>query len=250
MIRVLIVDDQEPIRDGLGLILGGQPGIEVVGLAADGREAVRMAAAGEPPDVVLMDIRMPGMDGIEATRSLLAAHPDGLRVLVLTTFDLDEYVYAALRAGASGFLLKRAPREELIGAVRVIAAGEALLAPSVTRRLLSRFTEQEADHPDADTRLAGLTDRETEVLRLIAAGMSNAEIAVHLVLSEHTVKTHVRNILTKTALRDRVQAAILAYDTGLVQPRAARSGPPGQSSIRGTIRVSTTPSGPVSTRYA
>ncbi len=215
MIRTLIVDDQPLVREGLALILGSQPDIEIVGEASDGHQAVAAAATA---DLVLMDIRMPGMDGLEATRRILAGGPAAPKVLILTTFDLDEYVYAALRAGASGFLLKRSRREDLINAVRVVAAGDALLAPSVTRRLLSRFATQEPAPAARDERLAQLTEREIDVLKLIATGLSNTEIATALFVSEHTVKTHVSNLLSKTGLRDRVQAAILAFHTGLAQP--------------------------------
>ena len=224
-IRVMVVDDQELVAEGLATILDGQPDIEVVARAGDGQQALDRAAAALRLDVVLMDIRMPGLDGIEATRRLLARSPE-VRVIILTTFDLDEYVYAALRAGASGFLLKRATREELIGAVRVVAAGDALLAPSVTRRLLDRFAAAAPDRPVAaagcaESRgaVARLTAREVEVLREVAAGRSNAEIAAAMHLTEHTVKSHISRILGKAGLRDRVQAVILAYDAGLVKPR-------------------------------
>lgn len=220
MIRVMVVDDQDLIRDGIATILGGQPDIQVVAQACDGGDAIRQAAPLLDLQVVLMDIRMPGMDGIEATRRL-CARGDGPRVLILTTFDLDEYVYDALRAGASGFLLKRSTRDELINAVRVIADGDALLAPSVTRRLIDEFARTRVSPVVAEERLAVLTEREREVLQLIASGQSNAEIARTLQLTEHTVKTHVSRILAKTGLRDRVQAVILGYDTGLVLPRSA-----------------------------
>ena len=220
-IRVLIADDQSLVRAGFRMILEAQPDIQVVAEAGDGADAVasvrRLA-----PDVVLMDIRMPRMDGLEATR-LLAGGP--ARVLMLTTFDLDDYVYEALRAGASGFLLKDVPREELVHAVRLVAAGEALLAPSLTRRLIEEFlrlrARPAAPRPEA---LAALTQRERETLELLARGLSNAEIAQELVVSEHTVKTHVGNVLLKLGLRDRVQAVILAYEVGLVQPGQAASG--------------------------
>ncbi|GAA1542244.1 response regulator transcription factor [Kribbella lupini] len=217
MIKVMVVDDQDLVRDGISMILDGQPDIEVAAQAVDGADAIRQAAALLDLRVVLMDVRMPVMDGIEATRRLVQA-PNPPRVLILTTFDLDEYVYDALRAGASGFLLKRSSRDELINAVRVIADGDALLAPPVTRRLLDRFARGRPD-PDESGRLDELTAREREVLRLVAEGNSNAEIAAALHLTEHTVKTHVSRMLTKTGLRDRVQAVILAYDTGLVEPR-------------------------------
>lgn len=217
-IRVLIVDDQAMVRQGFGALLAAQPDIDVVGDAADGADvpdAVRRLS----PDVVLMDVRMPKVDGLEATRRMLRApglhHP---KVVMLTTFDLDDYVYEALRAGASGFLLKDAPAEELARAVRVVAAGDALLAPSVTRTLIADYAKRPArDRPTPD-RLQALTPRETEVLKLIAQGMSNVEIAQRLVLAEQTVKTHVGRILTKLDLRDRAQAVVVAYETRLVHP--------------------------------
>ena len=213
-IRVVVVDDQQIVREGFGALLNTQPDIEVVGTAADGAEAVRVCGE-QNPDVVLMDVRMPVMDGIEATRRLAG----GPRVLMLTTFDLDEYVYDALAAGASGFLLKDTPAETLFDAVRVIAAGEALLAPSVTRRLIGEFARQRPrPRPDA---LRDLTPRETEVLRLIAEGLSNAEIAARLVVSDETVKTHVSRVLMKLGLRDRTQAVVTAYESGLVVPRTS-----------------------------
>ncbi|MGZ0150221.1 response regulator transcription factor [Kribbella sp. WER1] len=210
-IKVMVVDDQDLVRDGIAMILDGQPDIEVVAQAADGADAVRQAAAILDLAVVLMDVRMPVMDGIEATRQLAG----GPRVVILTTFDLDEYVYDALRAGASGFLLKRSSRDELINAVRVIAAGDALLAPPVTRRLIDRFAENHVD-PELVAKLDALTAREREILVLVAKGNSNAEIAAELHLTEHTVKTHVSRMLSKTGTRDRVQAVILAYNAGLV----------------------------------
>ncbi len=216
MIRVLVADDQQLVRSGFRMILGADPGLEVVGEAGDGVEAVAHARALQP-DVVLMDVRMPRVDGIEATRQI-AATDAAPRVLVLTTFDLDEYVFAALRAGASGFLLKDAPEAQLLAAIRVVADGGSLFAPSVTRRLIERFAglgEQQA--PPA---LDGLTARELEVLGLLARGRSNAEIAAELVVSEHTVKTHVARVLGKLGLRDRIQAVILAYESGLVRPGA------------------------------
>ncbi|MDX6281857.1 MAG: hypothetical protein QOH03_2928 [Kribbellaceae bacterium] len=213
-IKVMVVDDQDLVRDGIAMILDGQPDIEVVAQAVDGADAIRQAAAVLDLGVVLMDVRMPVMDGIEATRRL-AAQVNAPRVLILTTFDLDEYVYDALRAGASGFLLKRSSRDELINAVRVIAAGDALLAPPVTRRLIDRFADNSLD-PSVAAHLDVLTAREREVLILVAKGNSNAEIAAGLHLTEHTVKTHVSRMLAKTGLRDRVQAVILAYDAGLV----------------------------------
>jgi DNA-binding NarL/FixJ family response regulator len=212
--RVLIADDQALMRTGFRMILDTQPDIEVVGEAIDGTDAVRHYER-LTPDVVVMDVRMPVMDGIEATRKL-TAHDPPARVLILTTFDLDEYVYEALRAGASGFLLKDRPPEELVAAVRVIAGGEALLAPSVTRRLIEEF----AKRPATATRneLAELTEREREVLVLMARGLSNGEIARSLFVAETTVKTHVGRILSKLRLRDRAQAVVLAYESGLVQP--------------------------------
>jgi DNA-binding NarL/FixJ family response regulator len=217
-IRVLVVDDQPLIRAGFHKMVEARPDLEVVGEAADGAEAVAQARR-LGPDVVLMDIRMPTMDGLEATRQLAGpgvANPT--KVLILTTFDLDEYVYEALRAGASGFLLKDAPPEELAAAIRVIAAGEALLAPSVTRRLIQRFADQPAPKKVDAKSLGRLTDRETEVLRLLARGLSNAQIATELVVSETTVKSHVAHLLMKLGLHDRVQAVVLAYETGFVQP--------------------------------
>jgi DNA-binding NarL/FixJ family response regulator len=206
------------VRAGFRMILEAQPDLEVVGEAADGRQAVE-AARRLRPDVVLMDIRMPLMDGIEATRRLAGPGvTDPVQVLVLTTFDLDEYVFEALRAGASGFLLKDLPREELIRAVRVVAAGEALLAPRVTRRLIEEFARRPASAELRPEALGDLTAREREVLELLARGYSNAEIAAELVISEQTVKTHVGNVLAKLGLRDRIQAVILAYEVGLIQP--------------------------------
>jgi DNA-binding NarL/FixJ family response regulator len=220
-IRVLVVDDQPLIRAGFHKMVEARPDLEVVGEAADGAEAVAQARR-LGPDVVLMDVRMPTMDGLEATRQLAGpgvANPT--KVLILTTFDLDEYVYEALRAGASGFLLKDAPPEELAAAIRVIAAGEALLAPSVTRRLIQRFADQPAPKAVDAKVLERLTDRETEVLRLLARGLSNAQIAAELVVSETTVKSHVAHLLMKLGLHDRVQAVVLAYETGFVQPGSA-----------------------------
>jgi len=217
MIRCLIADDQAMVREGFGALLGAQDGITVVGLAADGAQAVALAREGHP-DVVLMDVRMPVMDGLAATRELLSGGTgSALRVLMLTTFDLDEYVYEALRAGASGFLLKDAPAAELVRAVRVVAAGDALLAPSVTRRLIAGYARRPP--PAGRTPALGqLTPREAEVLGLIARGMSNMEISEHLVIAEQTTKTHVGRILMKLALRDRAQAVVFAYESGLVTP--------------------------------
>ncbi|MFF5205983.1 response regulator [Streptosporangium sp. NPDC000396] len=214
-IRVLIADDQGMVRTGFTVFLGSQPDIEVVGEAADGREAVARVAELRP-DVVLMDVRMPVMDGLAATRAILGG--DGVlpKVLILTTFDLDDYVYEALRAGASGFLLKDASAQQLAEAVRVVAAGEALLAPSVTKRLISEFARVGPRRPRR--RLDDITERETEVLVLVAQGLSNQEIADKLVLSEQTVKTHVGRILAKLNLRDRAQAIVHAYETGLIRP--------------------------------
>ena len=213
-IRVLIADDQALMRAGFRMILDAQPDIEVVGEAIDGTDAIRHHER-LAPDVVVMDVRMPTMDGIEATRRL-TAHDPPARVLILTTFDLDEYVYDALRAGASGFLLKDRPPEELVAAVRVVAEGEALLAPSVTRRLIEEFAKRGPS--PAREELAELTDREREVLVLIARGLSNAEIARALFVAETTVKTHVGRVLAKLRLRDRAQAVVVAYESGLVQP--------------------------------
>jgi DNA-binding NarL/FixJ family response regulator len=219
MISCLIADDQAMVREGFGALLAAQPGIAVAGLAADGVEAVRLARQTRP-DVVLMDVRMPVLDGLSATRELLSGN-EGPKVLMLTTFDLDEYVYEALRAGASGFLLKDAPAAELVHAVRVVAAGDALLAPSVTRRLIADFAKRP---PARGTAKPGsppggsLTPREEEVLTLIARGMSNAEISDTLVIAEQTTKTHVGRILMKLQLRDRAQAVVFAYESGLVTP--------------------------------
>jgi DNA-binding NarL/FixJ family response regulator len=213
MIRVLLADDQHLVRAGFRMILRAEPDIDVVGDAVDGRDAVEKARALQP-DVVLMDIRMPELDGIEATRKVTALDP-APRVLVLTTFDLDEYVYESLRAGASAFLLKDAPEQQLIAAVRVVADGGSLFAPSVTRRLIEEFARPASA---ASPALAELTPREQEVLRLVARGRSNAEIATDLVVSEHTAKTHVANILQKLDLRNRVQAVVFAYETALVRP--------------------------------
>ncbi|GAA4503583.1 response regulator transcription factor [Actinoallomurus oryzae] len=216
MIRVLIADDQGMVRSGFSILLNAQPDIQVVGEAVDGKEAVRRAAELRP-DVVLMDVRMPVMDGLAATR-VVTAGEDAPKVLVLTTFDLDDYVYEALRAGASGFLLKDASASELAEAVRVVARGDALLAPAVTRRLIAEFARMGAPRGPDGRRAEGLTERESEVLGLVARGMSNAEIAAELVVAEQTVKTHVGRILMKLDLRDRTQAVVYAYETGLVRP--------------------------------
>jgi DNA-binding NarL/FixJ family response regulator len=215
VINVLLADDQELVRSGFRLILELEDGIAVVGEAADGREAVRLAKELQP-DVVLMDVRMPELDGIEATRRLQHAGIEA-RVLVLTTFDLDEYVYGAIRAGASGFLLKDAPREQLVTAVRTVARGEALLAPAITQRLIERFVAR-PPAGEATPAIADLSTRELEVLRLLARGLSNAEIAAELFVGEATVKTHVAHILRKLDVRDRVQAVVFAYETRIVQP--------------------------------
>ncbi|MET7987734.1 response regulator transcription factor [Streptomyces sp. NPDC005281] len=223
-LRAVIADDQALVRTGFGMILAAD-GIEVTAEAADGAEAVD-AVRRTRPDVVLMDIRMPRMDGIEATRRILGGGPDGsegTRVIILTTYDLDHYVYAALTAGASGFLLKDVTPEHLVAAVRLVRSGDALLAPTITRRLIERFTHrQESPQAGLHRDLSGLTPRELEVLRLLATGLSNAELADRLFLSPTTVKTHVGRILSKLDLRDRVQAVVLAYESGLVSPH----GPP------------------------
>ncbi|MFE6668121.1 response regulator [Streptomyces sp. NPDC057697] len=217
-IRVLIADDQMMVRQGLTVLLNAEPDIEVVGQAVDGTDAIDKVAELDP-DVVLMDIRMPRLGGIEATRAVTGAGGSTVKVLVLTTFDLDEYVYEALRAGASGFLLKDASADELAHAVRVVAEGEALLAPNITKRLIAEFARVSAGPRAAPKDRAGdLTERETEVLVLIAQGLSNTEIARNLVVAEQTVKSHVGRILSKLGLRDRTQAAVHAYETGLVRP--------------------------------
>jgi DNA-binding NarL/FixJ family response regulator len=219
MIRVLLVDDQSLLRMGFRLILEAEPDIEVIGEAADGATGVSMASA-LYPDVVLMDVRMPGTDGIAATASITAVNP-ATKVLILTTFDLDEYVYAGLRAGASGFLLKDAPPAELLAAIRTVASGEAVLAPTATRRLINQFVPLLPDpgrQPDRDALLSKLTNREQAVFAQLAAGRSNREIAADLHLSEGTVKVHVGRILAKLDLRDRVQAVVLAYESGLITP--------------------------------
>jgi DNA-binding NarL/FixJ family response regulator len=223
-IRIIVADDHQVVRAGFAALLDTQPDFTVVGMACDGAQAVRMSRELEP-DVVLMDVRMPAMDGIEATKRLAGPDAGGPRVLILTTFDLDEYVYDALCAGASGFLLKDVTAERLFDAVRVIAAGEALLAPTVTRRLIGEFTRlrpRPAGGPASA--LAALTPRETEVLRLVAEGLSNPEIAARLVVTEETVKTHVSRVLSKLGLRGRTQAVVTAYESGLVVPRSGGSG--------------------------
>jgi DNA-binding NarL/FixJ family response regulator len=221
-IRVVVVDDQEIVRAGFAALLDTQADFAVVGTAADGEEAVRICRD-QSPDVVLMDIRMPAMDGIEATRQV-TDHGAAPKVIVLTTFDLDEYVYDALGAGASGFLLKDVTAETLFEAVRVVAAGDALLAPGVTRRLVSEFARLRPALPPRPEAIAELTPRETEVLRLVAEGLSNGEIAERLVVSDETVKTHVSHLLTKLNLRDRTQAVVVAYESGLVVPRVRDDG--------------------------
>jgi DNA-binding NarL/FixJ family response regulator len=223
-VGVVVVDDQEIVRAGFAALLETQDDFEVRGTAADGEEAVRLCRE-RRPDVVLMDIRMPVLDGIEATRQLAARGKRSPRVIVLTTFDLDEYVYDALGAGASGFLLKDVRAEKLFDAVRIVAAGDALLAPAVTRRLVSEFARLRPSLPSRPEALAELTPRETQVLRLVAEGLSNAEIAQRLVVSDETVKTHVSRILTKLHLRDRTQAVVAAYESGLVVPRSLDQSP-------------------------
>ena len=220
-VRVLIVDDQALVRTGFRMILEAEQDIDVVGEAADGIEAIAEARRLEP-DVVLMDVRMPELDGIEATRRLLAnGGPEGTKVVMLTTFDMDEYVFDALRAGASGFLLKDVPPERLVDGIRAVANGDALLAPSITRRLIEEFVRSGRATTSPPAALGELTARELEVLQLIARGMSNAEIAKELFVGETTVKTHVAHVLMKLGLRDRVQAVVLAYEAGVVQPGAA-----------------------------
>lgn len=223
-IKVAVVDDQEIVRAGFAALLGTQSDFRVVGTAADGEDAVELCRA-ERPDVVLMDVRMPVMDGIEATRRVTEKGKGAPRVIVLTTFDLDEHVYDALGAGASGFLLKDVTADALFDAVRVVAAGDALLAPTVTRRLVSEFARLRPSMPTRPETLSELTPRETEVLRLVAEGMSNGEIAERLVVSDETVKTHVSRILGKLGVRDRTQAVVVAYESGLVTPRSARADP-------------------------
>jgi DNA-binding NarL/FixJ family response regulator len=221
-VRVLLVDDEPLLRLGFRLVLESQPDLTVVGEAADGAAAVKRTAELDP-DVVLMDVRMPGVDGIDATREIVRDHPRS-RVLILTTFDLDEYAFAGLRVGASGFLLKNVPPEDLLSAIRAVAAGDAVVAPSVTRRLLDAMADQLPDpggraEAESDLRLSRLTEREIEVLTELAGGLSNAEIATALGVSEATVKTHVGRLLNKLDLRDRVQAVVFAYEVGLVRPR-------------------------------
>ncbi|MGN9840162.1 response regulator [Nonomuraea sp. H19] len=217
VIRVLIADDQGMVRTGFTVFLSSQPDIEVIGEAANGREAVERAALLKP-DVILMDVRMPEMDGLQATRQILSSGDFLPKILILTTFDLDDYVYEALRAGASGFLLKDASALQLAEAVRVVAAGEALIAPAITKRLITEFARLGGPRAPTVRRLAELTERETEVLTLIAQGLSNQEIATRLIVSEQTVKTHVGRVLGKLDLRDRAQAIVYAYETGLVRP--------------------------------
>jgi DNA-binding NarL/FixJ family response regulator len=219
-VRIVVADDHQVVRAGFAGLLGTQPDFTVAGTAADGAEAVRVCRDLHP-DVVLMDVRMPVMDGIEATRQLAASTTSVPRILILTTFDLDDYVYDALRAGASGFLLKDVTAERLFDAVRVVAAGEALLAPTVTRRLIAEFALLRPRTDGASTAALGtLTPRETQVLRLVAEGLSNPEIAVRLVVTDETVKTHVSRMLAKLGLRDRTQAVVTAYESGLVVPRS------------------------------
>ena len=217
MTRVLLADDQALVREGLRRIVDGEPGLEVVGEAADGEQAVQLARQ-LAPDVAVLDIRMPRLDGIEATRRIVDALGDRVRVLVLTTFDIDEYVFEALRAGASGFMLKDAPAEGLVDAIRVVASGSSLLAPAVTGRVIAEFARRPTAPAGDDPVLAQLTAREREVLVLLTRGGSNAEIAAELFLSEATVKTHIAHVLMKLGVRDRVQAVIRAYETGLVAP--------------------------------
>jgi DNA-binding NarL/FixJ family response regulator len=218
-IRVLVCDDQALVRSGFRMILEARPDMEVVGEAGDGLEAVELAGQTDP-DVVLMDVRMPNLDGVEATRRIVGSGSPA-RVIVLTTYDVDEHVHDALRAGASGFLLKDAQPTQLVDAIRVVAAGDALLAPSVTRRLLDKFARSLSEGTPPPESLSGLTDREIEVFRLLATGLSNAELAEHLFVSEATVKTHVSSLLRKLGVRDSVQAVVLAYDAGLVRPASS-----------------------------
>ena len=222
-IRLLLADDQTLVRRGFRMILRSEPDIEVVGEASDGAEAIALARELDP-DVVLMDVRMPNVDGIEATRRIMHGADHPRHVLVLTTFDLDEYVYESLRAGASGFLLKDAPEDQLVSGIRIVAGGASMFAPAITRRLIERFASVAPTVPPPG--LSELTPRELEVLRLVARGLSNAEIAVELVVSEHTAKTHVAHILDKLDLRDRVQAVVLAYESGLIRSRGGRDEQP------------------------
>jgi DNA-binding NarL/FixJ family response regulator len=219
-IRVLLCDDQALVRGGFRMILEARPDLEVVGEAEDGLQAVELAGQTQP-DVILMDVRMPNIDGVEATRRIVE-RGSGARVIVLTTYDLDEYVYDAIRSGASAFLLKDVQPTQLVEAIRIVAAGDALLAPSVTRRLLDRFARSLPDRQPAPASLSTLTEREVEVLRLLASGLSNAELSERLFVSEATVKTHVSSLLRKLEVRDRVQAVILAYEAGLVRPASSR----------------------------
>jgi DNA-binding NarL/FixJ family response regulator len=217
VLRIVVADDHHVVRDGFAELLNTQPDFSVVATASDGATAVQLCSELHP-DVVLMDVRMPRMDGIEATRRLAELDPSSPRVLILTTFDLDEYVYDALAAGASGFLLKDGTAERLFDAVRVVAAGEALLAPEVTRRLIGQFVPRRQESPRLPADIGTLTKRETEILRLVADGLSNIEIANRLVITEETVKTHVSRMLSKLGLRDRTQAVIVAYESGIVVP--------------------------------
>jgi DNA-binding NarL/FixJ family response regulator len=224
VVRILVADDHQVVRTGFAELLRTQPDFAVVGTAADGAETIQICRELRP-DVVLMDVRMPGMDGIEATRQLVGSESGGPRILILTTFDLDEYVYDALRAGASGFLLKDVTAERLFEAVRVVATGDALLAPTVTRRLIREFALlRPTPRASSAAALARLTPRETEVLRLVADGLSNPEIAARLFVTEETVKTHVSRVLSKLGLRDRTQAVVTAYESGLVVPRSRAPG--------------------------
>ena len=229
-IRIVVVDDQQVVRAGFSALLETQPDLTVVGMAADGSDAIRICEETRP-DVVLMDVRMPVMDGIEATGRITAS-AEAPRIIMLTTFDLDEHVYDALNAGASGFLLKDVTAEHLFDAVRVVAAGEALLAPAVTRRLIGEFARLQPRPTSGPNLPAELTPRETEVLRLIADGLSNPEIAQRLVVSAETVKSHVSRMLAKLGLRDRTQAVVVAYESGLVVPRSAQQGSPSDGSPR------------------
>lgn len=225
MITVIIADDQQLVREGFRAILEGLQDIEVVGEASDGAEAVELTRTLDP-DVILMDIRMPELDGLEATRRLVQAGSTS-KILILTTFDLNEYVYEALKAGASGFLLKDVPRDQLVTAVRVVAGGDALLAPSITKRLIKEFVSRPRLGPDSPSQLVALTERERDVLKLIAQGRSNAEIADELYISEATVKSHVTSIFSKLGIRDRAQAVVAAYESGLVEPGADAAQKPG-----------------------